>query len=440
MSSQGRTVQCKFCPKMLRLRDNKSGVCQECRAKRDDIRESESVTETIDGKREVTKVLSERVRTLEDLVRVCEIDLNEWEVERWACGKYETAMKLETREAVTPHRIIQSAPHVEQLFTVKATLRRRNVAVKTHEALNTALLEDIRTELTRSPLAKLGSARTETVDGPWLFEFAPFDLHMGKYAWAEETVTDYDAQKAEDLFNASLDFLLSRALKLTDGKLGRVLCVFGNDVAHVDQKRGQTTSGTPMDVDTRYIKIYRRICAIHRRAVDVLLQHAPVDIVIIPGNHDELTSFHLGEVLATRYENDPRVTVDNSAKLRKYYSYGVNLFGFAHGDAERVAELPLAMAREVPELWAKCSSREWHIGHKHITEKFEAGRVSQDYHSDKGVRIRRLTSLSGHDAWHTKHAYMDRRACEAFLFHQDAGFTSQLSFNVDHFTGKGMSK
>ncbi len=111
---------------------------------------------------------------------------------------------------------------------------------------------------------------------------------------------------------------------------------------------------------------------------------------------------------------------------------------------ERVNELPLAMAREVPELWAQCPSREWHIGHKHITERMAVrdrpGRIEQDYHSDKGVRIRRLTSLSGHDVWHMKHAYIDRRACEAFLFHKTAGFTDQLSFNVDHFTGEALSK
>jgi hypothetical protein len=54
--------------------------------------------------------------------------------------------------------------------------------------------------------------------------------------------------------------------------------------------------------------------------------------------------------------------------------------------------------------------------------------------------VRRLSSLTAHDAWHTKHAYMDRRACDSFLFHRDAGFTSALSFNVDHFTGKALSK
>lgn len=397
---------------------------------------------SISGDRcEVTKTVPGRVKTLADLIRVCEIDTETWEVERFVCNKWDMAMAPKTTGSSRDWKRQSTEPIVTEIYQVKAWLRRRSVRDLTLSALREAIVADVRAEVNRATPPR--TAR-RYVAGDWLFEFSPFDLHMGKYTWDEESVTNYDVDIAEDLFNASLDFLLARALKLSDGKLDRVLCVFGNDVCHMDTKRGETTAGTAMDVDTRYVRVYRRICAIHRRAVDILRDVAPVDVKIVPGNHDELTSFHLGEILAARYDGVKGVTVDNGARLRKYYDYGVNLFGFTHGDAEKVSELPLAMAREQPELWAKCSSREWHIGHKHISEKLEAqnrpGRIEQDFFSDKGVRIRRLTSLSGHDAWHTKHAYMDRRACEAFVFHREAGFTDHLSFNVDHFTGKAISK
>lgn len=389
--------------------------------------------------REITKTIDEKVRTLGDLIRVCEIDTEEWDIERWICNKWE--------QAAIPRAVGQSKkwvrestkPIVTQLFQIKVWLRRKHRNELTLRALSEALIDDIR-EASKQSIKP--TSPKHFVQSDWLFEFSPFDLHMGKYTWDEECPTNYDTEIAADLFNASLDFLLNRALKLTDGKFSRVLCVFGNDVAHIDSKRGQTTAGTPMDVDTRYIKVYRRIVEIHRRAITMLRQVAPVDVTIVPGNHDELTSFHLGEVLDATYGDDPHVTINNDAKLRKYYRFGQNLFGFTHGDAEKVSELPLTMAREQPEWWAQCNSREWHIGHKHISEKFEArsARIEQDLFSDKGVRIRRLTSLSGHDAWHTKHAYMDRRACEAFVFHREAGFTDHLSFNVDHFTGRPVSK
>lgn len=385
---------------------------------------------------EVTKTTQEQVRTLDDLFRVCEVDRAQWDVVAWECKASQamsvprTVRKSKRAGWVRP----STTPVITQLYHVSARFKRISVQLATMRALREGLVADIRASVARAPKP----VKRAFVDGDWLFEFSPFDLHMGKYAWDEETVTNYDVDTAADLFDAALDFLLERAVRLTGGRLARVLFVCGNDVAHMDSKRGETTGGTRMDVDTRYVKVYRRICAVHRRAVERLRGVAPVDIKVVPGNHDELTSFHLGEVLAATFERDPHVTVDNSARLRKYYDFGVNLFGFTHGDAERVSELPLLMAREVPDRWARCASREWHIGHKHIGEKFSWR--EQDLFSDKGVRVRRLMSLSAHDAWHTKHAYTDRRACDGFVFHRDAGFTDHLSFNVDHFTGKALSQ
>ncbi len=384
------------------------------------------------------------VRTLDKLIEVCDIDTNEWDVEKWECGVHEMGSVPRAIGESKNWSRKHTNPVITPLYTIRATLKKKTKQELWMRQLAKDLVTDIRKEVRRAP--KL--ARAKYVSGDYLFEFSPFDLHVGKLAWGDESGANYDSEIAVDLFDASLDYLLRQALKAADGKLDRVLCVFGNDVSHIDSKRADTTHGTRMDADTRYIKIYRRICAIHRRAVDVLRQVAPVDIVIVPGNHDELTSFHLGEVLAARYETEKHVSVDNGPNLRKYYEYGINGFGFTHGDKERVSELPLTMAREQPELFARCSSREWHIGHLHKNEAWKAsdrkrdrpGAIEQDLYSDKGIRVRRLSSLSGHDAWHTQNAYMDRRTCEAFVFHRSAGYVSTHSFNVDHLSGKVLSK
>lgn len=374
---------------------------------------------------------SPRIRSLDALLKHAQVDRTVWEIERYAINKWEVGAK----HPVTGEIIV--AP----LFQVKVWLKKKPSELAS--ALFAGLLDDIRKVRARPP-APTWARRARRAD-EWLFEFTPFDLHMGKYTWDEETVTNYDADLADDLFRAAMEHLTHRAIAVAGGRLDRVLCVFGNDVSHVDSKRGETTGGTRMDFDTRYIRVYRRICDAHRAALLRLREIAPVDVVIVPGNHDELTSFHLGEFLSAYFHADKHVSIDNSARLRKYYEYGVNLFGFAHGDTERVAELPLLMAREEPDRWARCPSREWHIGHKHIAEKYEwksrrpvTTGGEQDLFSDKGVRVRRLMSLSAHDAWHTKHAYTDRRACDSFVFHRTAGFSAHLSFNVDHFTGKPM--
>jgi hypothetical protein len=386
----------------------------------------------------LTRILG-RVVTLQQLCELCEVDLSVWEVDRFECNKWEMGSK----DAL-------DRPQVTPLFQVKAIFKRRSVQERTLELLAQTLVEDIRREVAKGP--ELWTPDQRFVKDGFCFEFPPFDLHLGKFAWGKETVADYDVQHAEDLYNSALDYLLTNAMKLSGGNLSRILCVFGNDVSHVDSKKLQTTGGTQMDYDSRYIKVYRRIFETHRRAVNILRSIAPVKIVIVPGNHDEQTSFHLGTLLEATYERDKHIKIDNGPRLRKYDEWGVNLLGFAHGDKERVGELPLTMAREQKDAWARCTEREWQIGHKHIVEGWETrrgrkthytddrpGLLEQDLYSDKGVRIRRLTSLSGHDAWHTMHAYMDRRACEGFLYHSSAGFTGQLSFNVEHFTGKPMT-
>lgn len=464
MPVKRRHTQTKLCPTcknfgrvVVSLIDPRAAQCAVCRNSKTPSdpalqpRLTDSIVETATG-RDITKAVYERVRSLEDLVRVCDIDLSVWEVGTWEANKWEVGAAPRATGKSGEWARETADIIVTPLYQVKARLKRISVENKTLQLLSEGLIADIRAEVRKAPkLFTVRNVDKRYVDDGFLFEFAPFDLHLGKFAWSDETVANYDVDIAEDLFKQSLDFLLNGGLKLTSNKIAKVLCVFGNDVSHVDSKNLQTTAGTPMDYDSRYIRVYRRITAVHRWAVDQLRQVAPVDVVIVPGNHDELTSFHMGEILATRYETDPHVSVDNGPRLRKYYEHGKNLLGFAHGDSERVGELPLTMAREQKDAWARCTEREWQIGHKHIVEGWETrrgrkefykadrpGLIEQDLYSDKGVRIRRLTSLSGHDAWHTKHAYMDRRACEAFVFHKSAGFTGQLSFNIEHMTGKGM--
>jgi hypothetical protein len=446
-SNHSQTKQCPgACGTLI---DPRAKTCQSCRRNRrneaagayapepDPLTPqlAESFKDNGNGTAEALTTTDENVRTLADLIRVCQIDLSVWDVERWVCNKWEVAAKLGDKGRET----LQSRP----LFQVKAWLKSKSAASLEARIIGEQILADIRETIAQAPA--IYTHRQEqfvSEAGNFLFTFEPYDLHVGKNTWKKETVINYDIHTSEELFNAALDYQLDMALRLTRNGIDRILCVFGNDVSHIDNKMQTTTGGTFMDADSRYPRIYSHIVRMHRRAVEILKSVAPVDIKIVSGNHDEHTAYHLGMLLEAVYESDPRVTVDNNPHMRKYYEYGVNLFGLTHGVAEKVSELPLTMAREQPEMWARCPSREWHIGHLHKSEQWDAGKPGQQIqtlHSDKGVRVRRLTSMSGHDAWHTKNAYMDRRACQGFVYHRTAGFTAEVSFNIDHFSGKGLS-
>jgi len=207
--------------------------------------------------------------------------------------------------------------------------------------------------------------------------------------------------------------------------LDKIVLPWGNDFFHYDTLSGTTTSGTPLDRDSRFQKMFRKGRAIASRTIRKCAEVAPVDVVIVPGNHDEITSFLLGEVLAAEFEGDARVTVDNSPRMRKYVKYGKNLIGFTHGKEEPHKKLPLIMAQEVPQMWAETVFREMHTGHFHTSKVSDSVPVN----SYNGVRVRTLQSLSGTDAWHAKMGYIgETGGAEAFVWSHSKGLRANLFY------------
>ena len=350
--------------------------------------------------------------TLDELFRLFRLERSDWEVVEctpnvWQMG----AAHPETGE-------ILAAP----LYQLKARLR--PVAPPSLMILGQQILEDIRAESSASPselpiVPKLGLPETRH-----MLEVSAFDLHFGKLAWREEAGEDYDLAIARTAFQTAVEDLLAKA---SGFPLQRILLPIGNDLLQADNLQGTTTGGTPQDTDSRYHKAFRAARSALAWAIDRLSQVAPVLVIVVPGNHDRLTAFHMGEVLEAQFASDPRVTVDNSPKLRKYVAFGVNLLGFTHGSEEKMADLPLIMAREEPTAWASAQHYEWHIGHLHKSKevRYTAG------DSFNGVRVRILPSLCTADAWHYSRGYVgERRSAEAYLWNFATGYAGHLASNV----------
>lgn len=352
-----------------------------------------------------------RIVTLDALLANANIDLAVWDVERFVVNKWEVGAK-------DPRgRII-----VEPLYQVKAWLVRNAMADRLVE-LRAGILADIRAEA----VAPLRLARTAIASpaARHMLEVSAFDLHFGKLAWGQETGgPDYDVSIARECFMAAVEDLMQKAAGFP---LQRILLPIGNDLLQTDNLAGTTTGGTPQDTDSRYVKAFRHARSALAWAVQRLATVAPVLVIVVPGNHDRLTAFHMGEVLAAQFADDPRVTVDNSPKLRKYVPFGVNLLGFTHGSEEKHADLPLIMAREEPDAWAVAKHYEWHVGHLHKSKetRYTAG------DSFNGVRVRILPSLCATDAWHYSRGYVgERRSCEGYLWNFATGYAGHLAANI----------
>ncbi len=351
--------------------------------------------------------ISSAVRTVEDAIAKGGIDLKIWRVDRSKVNSWPTTMKGKDGDPVTVNN-----------WQVTVWLKR-----KAPQYIQEGI-QELLAEMKSNPTPYPTVTRTESID-PCMLEISLFDTHFGKLCWGTETGTPYDLKIAEETYVRAAEDLL----EMTESfDIEKILIPVGQDFFHVDSwsgGQGTTTRGTPIEsTDDRFQKVFQSGC----RAVQWLIERcrntADVEVLWVPGNHDWVTSWHLTEWLTAKFVGDIQTTFDNSPSPRKYVSYGCNLLGFTHGDKEKHHDLPLLMAVESPDEFAKATCREWHLGHHHRAK--ETRYLFLDERG--GVRVRILPSLSGTDSWHWERGYThNQRAAEAYLWSRQNGFRAYLS-------------
>ncbi len=361
--------------------------------------------------RDVAVVTAERVRTLEDLVRVCDIDLETWEVVEWHANKWEMGYKDAAKTA-----------HSLPLFQVKARLRRRVELISARQEIAElkalAKLEITpKQHLLRPPVRLHGSGN--------MLEIDIFDLHLGKLAWSKETgYENYDLKIARRLFEEALETLIQRT---ASHSFSRVVLPVGNDFFHTDNLVSETSHGTRQDCEGRFHKTARigREMMVH--AIERLRQVAPVTAVITPGNHDQLSAWHLGDSLECWFHRDSDVTIENLPTLRKYVEFGQVMLMFTHGNRGKQPDYPLLMATEQPDMWGRTRFREAHLGHLHKTHVLSGPSVRENH----GARVRIISSLCATDAWHSEMTFVGNlRQAEAFVWNAKEGQIAHATFTA----------
>lgn len=362
-----------------------------------------------DAAREASS-LANRPLSGEEIARLWSIDLAVWEAESIAPNTWGIGAKHPvTGEILT-----------KPLFQTKVRFVRK--ATPSLERLRDELLDGMRRESKRR--RRLTPKRLTLPSGSdaCALEVDLFDLHVGKYAWAEETGTgqNYDSDIAEQVATAAVTDLVSQVPPSC--ALEEIILPIGNDWYHVDNPQGQTNAGTPQDRDSRYQRMFRIGHGIASWMIERCAELAPVRVIIVPGNHDTATAFCLGVVLEAEFAHDRRVSFDNSPRTRKYHQYGKVLLGYTHGHEEKPDHYARLMPVEEPEKWAQTSCREFHLGHFHTGKQREPLIVEDKV----GVTVRWMRSLAGTDAWHASKGYLGIRSAEAFLWRRAGGLRAHL--------------
>jgi hypothetical protein len=266
---------------------------------------------------------------------------------------------------------------------------------------------------------KLESYNYDT--GNKMLELPLLDFHVGKFA--DSIVTgddDYNLQVAQELYKKIIVDILK---KINDYgfDIEEIVFPIGQDFFHIDTPSGTTTSGTLVDTNSSWQEIFATGVDMLVWGIEQLRAIAPVRIMYVAGNHDEMLSYCALVGIAHVYKNTLDVSVDTSPSPRKYVSYGTNLIGYSHGrdEGKRIVGL---MQIEVPELWANTRHREWHLGDLH----------HESVREDSGLIIRRISSVSAPDAWHGKKGYVGtQRKAFAFIWDKDCGLETIIYSSVD---------
>jgi hypothetical protein len=361
------------------------------------------------------------VNSPKKLLAAMKIDGSVWRVYKKEIGKSVAWRKdkkssLKFNQGVATGEVEDSGKiKIVPIYTVKLWLER-----KTPEIRENLAIEDFQKLAYKFSPKQVSLKLPKRKDG-MLYEIEMPDLHIGKLTWGEETGEDSDIKIQTKSAKSVLEQILSHTKNYP---IEKIWFPIGHDYFNVDNQFNTTTHGTPQQEDTRWRKTFKIGWTFAAEMINMCAQVAPVEVIVIPGNHDETRSYYLGEVLSALYEKSRHICVDNSAKARKYKSYGINLIGMTHGYYEPLKRLKDLMTYEAPDLWAQSKYREFHTGDKHHKEDY----VQKTDETDGGIVVRILRSLSPADAWHYNKGYVGAlRASEAFLWHKTDKLVAQFT-------------
>ena len=369
----------------------------------------------------VLESVGEDAKTLEELLEVCKVDLNEWRVDKYLVNKWATARKNKTVNltyndgSATGSVDDKGGMTIHPIFQIKAWLVRKK-EVSDYKLMLDKFIADAEKFAPTNFIVE-----SVSIENNKLLEISIPDTHLGRLVWGKEVAgDDYDTKLAPELYKQAIDSLLDKAKNFG---VNKILLPIGNDFFNSNNAEGTTVHGTPQsqNEDSRWPKVFTAGCDLLSSTIEKLAQNFQIEVKIIPGNHDYEKSYYLGEYLRAWFRNHPKVIIDNSPTQRKYFRFGETLLGFTHGDNEKHDKLPLIMANEQKQNWALSSVKEWHIGHYHHLEVNEYN----------GVRVRTLSSLVPADQWHASKGYIGAlRSAQAFLYDEKQGLIAIFYHNI----------
>jgi hypothetical protein len=323
------------------------------------------------------------IKTKEDLVKECNIDLEEWDIDRMTHSAWGKAGN--------------------QSFQVKAFLSKKKVAQNFQESFK---------EFLNSYEPKIEEKESKNISNnkpKGCLIINKQDAHLNKH----DVDGDNDISQRFDKTWKTVDTVLQQAS--LSNNIEKLIYIVGSDQFNSEWTMA-TTRGTPQENISSYQKSFQLICDHELEMVTLLLQYCQnVEIKYIPGNHDEYVGWHLINWLKAVYKHNSMITIDDSNDYTKYVKYSNTGMMFNHGDAIKPVKLAGMFPVEFKKYWSSCDNFYIFTGDKHHEK-------SEDYN---GIIFYQLPALSSSKSlWDKKNGYTTSKAeLTAFLIEENKGRT-----------------
>lgn len=404
------------------------GLSSKRKSNRVVVEPQEPYAEESDGELYASAV-TPAIKTLEELITACNIDLSYWKVDRWEVKTYQGYRRDESKHLYFDGGKISGTAdddgniRLVTMYAVKAWLIIKEE--KAYEDVVEKLVSRIK-ELPKEHPIKYNRPK-----GDYLFIPGMFDVHFGRLS----IFGNYAPYQTAADFDKTGDVLIGRASSI-GMQISRILLPVGNDALNADNLNNTTTRGTAQEMSGGMRDVIDAATQSYINLIEKLIQVAPVDVIVVEGNHDRLSCYWLGVVLKERFalhHYAKYINVDNSkGSPRKYYKFGQNLIGMEHGDRAKEEKLPMFMAQEARQYWADTKYRTFLRGHFH-EKKISFVPMS----IEGGVSIITFPAFCPPDEWETVMGfYNHERAAEGLLFHHDRGPAVTFPIFVNEITKK----
>lgn len=274
------------------------------------------------------------------------------------------------------------------------------------------LFEDMAKELVTA-LAPSMPPVTRRVDNV-LNLYTITDFHFGALALKREGGADWNMKVALETLKRVYGQMLRQAPDAETAVIAQL-----GDFLHFDGFDAVTpTNKHLLDASTTYTEMSRvAVHALVWMIQEALKKHNHVHVICAEGNHDIASSQMMRTWLKVLFEDEPRVTIEDSDLPYYAFQWGKTGLVFHHGHLCKPEKLAQVAAATFREMWGQCPFMYGHMGDKH---HFLQGR------DENGMLVTQHATLAARDRYASRHAWFAMRAAYCHSYTKEYGEAGYL--------------